>query len=122
MGQVFDHVSSKYDVMNDLMSAGIHRIWKNKLVEDIYPYSGINVLDVAGGTGTFRMNWDTIQSSSQRLLLGDIAFRIANACSALQLKDTRVVVCDINASMLEQGKKRAYDHLDRNDVFLAILS
>ena len=57
---VFDSVADQYDVMNDLMSGGIHRLWKNHLIRKIRPKAGLSYLDVAGGTG-------------------DIAFRIKEA-------------------------------------------
>lgn len=87
VNDVFHSVAGRYDVMNDLMSAGMHRIWKDAMVTSIAPPKNNRVwksLDVAGGTG-------------------DIAFRIverggANVCTT---------VFDINSSMLEVGKSRA---------------
>lgn len=84
--------------MNDFMSLGIHRLWKDKFVRDLNPgmspdgrnstRNGWNILDVAGGTG-------------------DIAFRLLNHASAINHDDsTSVTVADINTSMLEEGKKR----------------
>lgn len=83
---VFDSVAGKYDIMNDFMSGGIHRLWKDRLIREIRPKKGMDYLDVAGGTG-------------------DIAFRIYRACDG----DLKMTVCDINASMLEVGKKRGFD-------------
>jgi ubiquinone/menaquinone biosynthesis methyltransferase len=77
-----------YDVMNDFMSAGIHRIWKDAFVEDIYPIGPLKVLDVAGGTG-------------------DIAFRIAQHL-AKDPETSEITICDINSSMLEIGRERVY--------------
>lgn len=90
--QVFDNVASKYDIMNDLMSGGVHRIWKDKMVEQINLKRGneYKFLDVAGGTG-------------------DISFRIAKKCQKLNLK-YNIEVSDINEEMLEFGKKRAVDN------------
>lgn len=82
--EVFDSVASKYDIMNDLMSAGLHRVWKNEMVAWLSPRAGMKVLDVAGGTG-------------------DIAFRIKEKA------DCHVTVCDINWQMLREGKTRSYD-------------
>jgi len=79
---VFDRVARRYDVMNDLMSAGLHRLWKMALVDWLRPRPGMHLLDVAGGTG-------------------DIAFRVLDAGGG------RVTVCDINASMLAVGRQRA---------------
>ena len=84
---VFDSVARRYDLMNDLMSAGLHRAWKDALVTAINPpKSGRNfhVLDLAGGTG-------------------DVAFRIVDAGG----HGARVTVCDINTGMLEVGRERA---------------
>lgn len=83
---VFDNVASKYDLMNDLMSGGIHRIWKDQLIRQIRPRKHMTFLDVAGGTG-------------------DIAFRINKATGG----DATIKVCDINASMLEVGRDRAFN-------------
>ena len=83
---VFHKVAARYDVMNDLMSAGLHRLWKDRLVAMLNPPKrlGFDHLDVAGGTG-------------------DVAFRIARAGGAA----TRVTVLDINADMLQVGRVRA---------------
>lgn len=81
---VFDSVASRYDIMNDMMSAGLHRLWKREMVAALAPRAGQHILDVAGGTG-------------------DIAFRIMKAAEA------HVTVCDINESMLNEGKNRAID-------------
>lgn len=85
--QVFSKVAAKYDLMNDVMSAGIHRLWKNHFVNQIDTYSGLNALDVAGGTG-------------------DIAFRILEKASRFN-HDCSVTICDINGPMLQEGKRRA---------------
>ncbi|HRK97913.1 MAG TPA: bifunctional demethylmenaquinone methyltransferase/2-methoxy-6-polyprenyl-1,4-benzoquinol methylase UbiE [Alphaproteobacteria bacterium] len=83
---VFDSVASRYDLMNDLMSLGIHRLWKDTLIRKIRPTPHLSYLDVAGGTG-------------------DIAFRIAEKAG----KDAKITISDINVSMLEVGKARAID-------------
>ena len=81
VGAVFSSVAKRYDVMNDLMSGGMHRLWKERFVARIKPRPGERILDMAGGTG-------------------DIAFRMA-ARGAL------VTVSDINADMLSVGQDRA---------------
>lgn len=89
--EVFSSVAARYDLMNDLMSAGVHRIWKDAMVEWLNPQPGWRCLDVAGGTG-------------------DIAFRIADMASSrggAARKDIEVTVCDINAAMLGEGVRRA---------------
>ena len=83
---VFDRVASRYDVMNDLISGGLHRWWKHELVTWLNPRDGMKILDVAGGTG-------------------DIAFRMLKRAAC------HVTICDINQHMLEEGRNRA---LDRN--------
>jgi len=88
---VFDSVASRYDLMNDLMSAGLHRRWKNEMVSWLHPKDGMRVLDVAGGTG-------------------DIAFRMLGRAAC------RVTVCDINQHMLEEGRNRAIDRNLLDDV------
>jgi len=85
---VFHSVASRYDLMNDLMSGGLHRAWKDVLANTVNPPKGSRpfaLLDVAGGTG-------------------DIAFRVAQAGGG-----TRATVLDINADMLAVGRARARD-------------
>jgi len=84
---VFSSVASRYDLMNDLMSGGVHRFWKDVMVEWLNPLSGQHFLDVAGGTG-------------------DIAFRIDDALAARGRAPGSIVVCDINADMLGEGIRR----------------
>jgi demethylmenaquinone methyltransferase/2-methoxy-6-polyprenyl-1,4-benzoquinol methylase len=81
VGEVFSSVARRYDVMNDLMSAGLHRRWKDRFVARVKPRPGESILDMAGGTG-------------------DIAFRMAG-------RGAGVTVSDINADMLEVGRERA---------------
>lgn len=83
---VFHSVARKYDIMNDVMSGGVHRLWKDRLIRMIRPKKNWAYLDVAGGTG-------------------DIAFRIHKATDG----QAPITVCDINASMLEVGQDRALD-------------
>jgi demethylmenaquinone methyltransferase/2-methoxy-6-polyprenyl-1,4-benzoquinol methylase len=82
---VFHSVARRYDLMNDLMSGGLHRGWKEALVTAVNPPKNgtFNVLDLAGGTG-------------------DVAFRIAERAAG-----TRITVADINAEMLAVGRERA---------------
>ncbi len=79
---VFDSVSSKYDLMNDLMSMGVHRLWKNTLLDMLRPKPAMSLVDVGGGTG-------------------DIAFRF------LDRGGNDVKVVDINTEMLTHGRRRA---------------
>ena len=80
---VFSNVASKYDVMNDVMSVGIHRIWKDAMMDWLAPRAGQRLLDVAGGTG-------------------DIAFRFLR-----RARGADAVVCDMTESMLVEGQRRA---------------
>ncbi|KAG6644133.1 hypothetical protein I3843_08G034200 [Carya illinoinensis] len=102
VGNVFSNVASNYDLMNDLMSAGLHRLWKDRLVSKLNPFPGMKHLDVAGGTG-------------------DVAFRILEIINSVKHRamqdvlednlheETRIFVCDINPNMLNVGKKRALE-------------
>ena len=80
---VFTRVASKYDVMNDLMSGGVHRLWKDAMMDWLAPRPGQRLLDVAGGTG-------------------DVAFRFLKRAAG-----ANAVVCDMTESMLVEGRKRA---------------
>ncbi|KAG5490691.1 hypothetical protein JKF63_00813 [Porcisia hertigi] len=96
--KVFDSVASKYDIMNDVLSLGVHRIWKKHFVENcVCPSAGCKFLDVAGGTGdiAFRIT-DSIRDREHSFGLVPKAF-----------DGTKVVVCDINSMMLKEGEKRA---------------
>ena len=98
VNDVFRSVARRYDLMNDLMSGGLHRAWKDALVTAVNPPKGAHefaVLDLAGGTG-------------------DVAFRIAQAGGP----GTRVTVCDINNGMLDVGRERAAERgLDQSVTF-----
>lgn len=85
--EVFSKVAAKYDLMNDVMSLGIHRCWKNHFVNKIDTYPGFTMIDVAGGTG-------------------DIAFRLLEKAKKYN-HQCNITICDINASMLQEGKRRA---------------
>jgi demethylmenaquinone methyltransferase/2-methoxy-6-polyprenyl-1,4-benzoquinol methylase len=81
VGAVFSSVAKKYDIMNDAMSVGMHRLWKDKFVRRVKPRAGEQILDMAGGTG-------------------DIAFRMA-------AQGAQITVSDINQDMLDVGIERA---------------
>jgi len=87
---VFDNVADKYDLMNDVMSGGVHRIWKNRLISEIRPRAGLKYLDVAGGTG-------------------DIAFRIRKKIVRQSDAAPDITLCDLTESMLRVGAQRAVD-------------
>ena len=81
VAEVFSSVARRYDMMNDLMSGGMHRLWKDRFVNRVKPRPGEDILDMAGGTG-------------------DVAFRMAR-------RGAHVTVADINADMLDVGRQRA---------------
>ena len=83
---VFDSVASRYDIMNDLMSAGLHRLWKRYTIDQAAAKPGHTILDLAGGTG-------------------DLAREFSKKVG----KDGHVVLADINAAMLEQGRRNLID-------------
>lgn len=83
VGEVFSGVAAKYDIMNDAMSGGMHRLWKDKFVRRVKPQPGEQFLDMAGGTG-------------------DVAFRLA-------ARGATVTVSDINQDMLDVGIERAIE-------------
>ena len=83
VGGIFSRVARRYDLMNDLMSGGLHRLWKDTLVDALRPRDEMDIVDVAGGTG-------------------DIAFRIHRRAPG-----ARVTVSDINPEMLAVGRDRA---------------
>jgi len=87
VGEVFRSVASKYDVMNDIMSLGIHRLWKRFTIDQAAVRKGMRVLDLAGGTG-------------------DLAMRFSRLVGA----EGEVVLADINEAMLNEGRSRLIDH------------
>ena len=84
---VFGSVADNYDRMNDLMSGGLHRLWKDRFVRMIRPRPGQKILDVAGGTG-------------------DIAFRLRRA---MRSDNPPITICDLTEDMLRVGRDRAID-------------
>ena len=110
VGQVFKNVAPSYDVMNDLMSGGLHRLWKDRLVESLSPFPGMRHLDVAGGTGdvAFRV----LRAIRDAEKLRDAASRLdpiaaSSATTPAMPAVGSVVVCDINAAMLKEGERKA---------------
>lgn len=89
---LFESIAGKYDLMNDLMSLGIHRRWKNAMVANLNPHPSINMVDVAGGTGdiAFRV-WEKISQSNKSM----------NNC--------KITVCDLTPGMVIHGRDRALD-------------
>ncbi|KAH9400489.1 Coq5p [Tyrophagus putrescentiae] len=85
---VFNNVANNYDLMNDVLSVGVHRLWKRYFIEKLDPYPGTKLLDVAGGTG-------------------DIAFEFLRYATEKGDSTSSVVVCDINENMMKVGQQRA---------------
>ncbi len=89
VGRVFDSVAPRYDLMNDLMSGGLHRLWKTALVDWLRPRPGLAHLDLAGGTG-------------------DVAFRVLGRLGD-DAETAGMVIADRNAAMLGVARDRAID-------------
>jgi demethylmenaquinone methyltransferase / 2-methoxy-6-polyprenyl-1,4-benzoquinol methylase len=87
---VFNSVASRYDLMNDLMSGGIHRLWKAEMVAWLRPHAGQRLVDVGGGTG-------------------DIALRALPRLISQREEGDGAVVCDLSEAMLAIGRARAID-------------
>jgi demethylmenaquinone methyltransferase/2-methoxy-6-polyprenyl-1,4-benzoquinol methylase len=92
---VFDSVAPRYDLMNDLMSLGIHRAWKQIFVSDLQPRPARTLLDLAGGTGDITLGW-------------------------LKRGGGPVLLTDINRSMLSVGRDRALNNGFANEISLVV--
>ncbi|XP_067938812.1 ubiquinone/menaquinone biosynthesis C-methyltransferase UbiE-like isoform X2 [Watersipora subatra] len=89
--EVFKNVAETYDLMNDVMSVGIHRLWKDEFVHQLVPHDGMKLIDVAGGTGDIAFRYMKYRGSSTTAGIGK----------------REVTVCDINEHMLKVGERRA---------------
>ncbi|CAL8248453.1 unnamed protein product [Merluccius merluccius] len=118
--QVFESVAHNYDVMNDAMSLGVHRLWKDKLLHVMHPQPGARLLDVAGGTGDISFRFlDYVRSQRERQRRRavhsmqtpswqDISDKYSSAAEeGEEQRDSCAVVCDINKEMLKVGKQKA---------------
>ena len=85
---VFERVASSYDIMNDVMSFGLHRLWKDRFVDLMRPRDNILMLDVAGGTG-------------------DIALRFLSKAGKLNAANVHITLCDRNSAMVSEGRNKA---------------
>ena len=94
---VFNSVNNNYDIMNDLMSFGTHRIWKNIMVEWLAPRPSWKIIDVAGGTG-------------------DIALKVLHHMKNYSNLDGIINVCDINESMINNGRNKAINQGVLNEI------
>jgi len=91
---VFNSVASRYDLMNDLMSAGVHRVWKDMAANRLNPQPGEIVVDCAGGTGDMARRFARLVRAAQKRRGGE---------------DARILVIDYNAEMVAEGRKRGLD-------------
>ncbi|XP_061528603.1 2-methoxy-6-polyprenyl-1,4-benzoquinol methylase, mitochondrial isoform X4 [Phycodurus eques] len=121
--KVFENVAQKYDLMNDAMSLGIHRLWKDALLHAMHPQPGACLLDVAGGTGDIAFRFlEYVASQKERQARRtahsmrtpswqDISDKYSGneeeEGEKRRLRESRAVVCDINKEMLKVGKEKA---------------
>jgi demethylmenaquinone methyltransferase/2-methoxy-6-polyprenyl-1,4-benzoquinol methylase len=94
VGAVFSDVAGRYDLMNDLMSLGVHRLWKAAFIDRLAPRPGMSLLDVAGGTGDIARGF---------------CERIGSAGHGGVAKESRATICDINFAMTATGRDKAID-------------
>ena len=98
---VFDSVASKYDLMNDLMSGGVHRIWKSVLLDRLNPQPGEKLIDVAGGTGDIAAGF--LKRADRRP-------------RATQMSAATAIICDINYEMLKARASQVTPKLCRSPM------
>ncbi|XP_041349717.1 2-methoxy-6-polyprenyl-1,4-benzoquinol methylase, mitochondrial-like [Gigantopelta aegis] len=124
--EVFENVAKTYDLMNDAMSCGVHRLWKDYFMEQVAPTNGTKLIDVAGGTGDIAFRFLNCVKSQNRTRGQDNNFNIEvnlgvetnDSDRTLPLSEDNledkfpchVSVCDINQAMLDVGKERATHH------------
>lgn len=114
VNSVFSNVATKYDMMNDVMSGGVHRLWKDEFINHLNPIPGTKLLDVAGGTGDIAFRF--LQQLESRKHRDEVISNIENpyciekskeTCREITNSSSHVVVCDINSAMLSVGKAKA---------------
>uniref|UniRef100_A0A1A8PDT5 2-methoxy-6-polyprenyl-1,4-benzoquinol methylase, mitochondrial n=1 Tax=Nothobranchius rachovii TaxID=451742 RepID=A0A1A8PDT5_9TELE len=109
--KVFENVAQKYDVMNDAMSLGIHRLWKDVLLHVMHPQPGARLLDVAGGTGDIAFRFlDYVRYQLERQKRRDTLSGQSSSWQDIsddRRRESSAVVCDINKEMLKMGKQKA---------------
>lgn len=104
VNKVFNNVADKYDVMNDIMSLGLHRVWKNYLIEDINPNYQMKLIDVAGGTGDIAFRFlNHLENSTNKNIISDKLKEQNNP----EVSNFKITVCDINENMLRVGEARS---------------
>jgi ubiquinone/menaquinone biosynthesis methyltransferase len=119
--EVFASVAPTYDVMNDLMSLGIHRLWKRDFVREVAPEAGEAILDLAGVSGDIEFLLRHARNTANSKIKFEyyLALWAATAAAPAYVgeatrrlsdkKENKITICDINPAMLEVGKKRAMD-------------
>ncbi|KAK6235531.1 hypothetical protein SCA6_010868 [Theobroma cacao] len=135
VGHVFDSVASKYDLMNDIMSAGLHRLWKDRLVSKLNPFPGIKHIDMAGGTGQTRLCRNPVKPldvHSLENLVKDTCFGedksllwLEEDAEALHFgdisMDSYTIACGIrNVTHMEKALAEAYRVLNLGGRFLCL--
>ncbi len=103
VGEVFSDVAGRYDLMNDLMSFGVHRLWKAAFIDRLKPRAGMALLDVAGGTG------DIVRAFCERISASQPAEKPKSDLGPTVRTASRAIVCDINFEMTVAGRDRAID-------------
>ncbi|CAF4241947.1 unnamed protein product [Rotaria sp. Silwood2] len=119
VNQVFSSVADKYDLMNDVMSFGIHRIWKNYFIQVVRPNPQWNYIDVAGGTGDIAFRYlkqldryypSSSIPSSEHPITSTHTHKVESVEQTRIYPTSKCVVADINPNMLAVGKQRALDN------------
>ncbi|CAH2295338.1 2-methoxy-6-polyprenyl-1,4-benzoquinol methylase, mitochondrial [Pelobates cultripes] len=116
--QVFENVARKYDLMNDSMSLGVHRLWKDWLIQYMNPTPGTKLLDVAGGTGDIAFRFvNYIRAQKEKMIRHKLKYQQNLSWSEISrayqqeeqgsLGGSRAVICDINKEMLKVGKQKS---------------
>tara|TARA_R110000787_G_scaffold14982_1_gene46019 strand:+ start:1566 stop:2378 length:813 start_codon:yes stop_codon:yes gene_type:complete len=101
VGAVFDSVAGRYDVMNDLMSGGLHRLWKQALIDTLDPRPGLRLIDVAGGTGD--ISFRALERAEER------AEEWAGKRDGTEQDPPAATICDPSEAMLDVARRRALD-------------
>lgn len=105
VNKVFSNVADKYDLMNDIMSGGLHRAWKNHLINQIEPNYNMRLIDVAGGTGDIAFRFlNHLENSTDNKTIED---KLKEQNSQTSESNFKITICDINENMLRVGQERS---------------
>lgn len=118
MHKVFEDVAASYDLMNDAMSMGVHRIWKDIFMERLGPVHGTKLLDMAGGTGDIAFRYiKYLNNLSNGSVSGSVDGIIDHTKhNGTASKTSHVTIADINQNMLDVGKQRANQQHFTNEM------